>query len=158
MVKQPKGRGAPPPHLVPAPPPRASAPSHASSPPPAPPSPSKEKKEAPYVARAGFDARHPTALTVYCSDGRFTDAVEELLDELPRAGRISFHRLTAGLVERLEVIVRFLALLEMYKQGIVDLEQAERFGDIEIVWTPEHAVAGVGEGRVDGFAIDDYEG
>lgn len=82
MAKQPKGRGAPPPHFVPAPPPRASAPSHASSPPPAPPSPSKEKKEAPYVARAGFDARHPTALTVYCSDGRFTDAVEELLHGL----------------------------------------------------------------------------
>ncbi len=86
------------------------------------------------------------------------DAVEELLDELPRAGRISFHRLTAGLVERLEVIVRFLALLELFKQGIVDLEQADRFGDIEIVWTPEHAVAGVGASRVDGFAIDDYEG
>ncbi|MEY2416540.1 MAG: segregation and condensation protein, partial [Ilumatobacteraceae bacterium] len=40
------------------------------------------------------------------------DAVAELVDELPRSGRISFRRLTSGLVERLEVIVRFLALLE----------------------------------------------
>lgn len=62
------------------------------------------------------------------------DAVEELLDELPRAGRISFARLTAGLVERLEIIVRFLALLEMYKQGLVDLEQAATFADLEVSW------------------------
>jgi segregation and condensation protein A len=62
------------------------------------------------------------------------DAVEELLDELPRAGRISFARLTTGLVERLEVIVRFLALLELFKQGFVDVDQTDRFGDIEITW------------------------
>jgi len=61
------------------------------------------------------------------------DAMEELLDELPRAGRISFRRLTSGLVERLEVIVRFLALLELFKQGVVELDQAERFGDIDII-------------------------
>ena len=63
------------------------------------------------------------------------DAVEELLDELPRAGRITFARLTSGLVERLEVIVRFLALLELFKQGYVEVDQADRFGDIEITWT-----------------------
>ena len=35
-----------------------------------------------------------------------------------------FRRLTTGLVERIEVIVRFLALLELFKQGVVELEQA----------------------------------
>ena len=65
------------------------------------------------------------------------DCVAELLDELPRVGRIGFRRLTEELVERLEVIVRFLALLELYKQGWVELEQADRFGDIEIVWIGE---------------------
>lgn len=77
------------------------------------------------------------------------DAVTELLDELPRVGRISFRRLTAGLVERLEVIVRFLALLELFKQGRVDLEQPHRFGDIEVVWLG---------GGADDLLIDDYEG
>jgi segregation and condensation protein A len=62
------------------------------------------------------------------------DAVEELLDELPRAGRIAFSTLTSGLVERLEIIVRFLALLEMYKQGLVDLEQAATFSDLQVSW------------------------
>ena len=82
------------------------------------------------------------------------DAVAELVDELPRVGRITFRRLTGGLVERLEVIVRFLAVLELFKQGVVELDQAERFGDID--------------DRVDrrtasrsppaSIAIDDYEG
>ncbi|HUQ39016.1 MAG TPA: segregation/condensation protein A [Acidimicrobiales bacterium] len=62
------------------------------------------------------------------------DAVEELLDELPRAGRLTFRQLTTGLVERLEVIVRFLALLELYKQGAIDLEQASIFGDLQVTW------------------------
>ncbi len=85
------------------------------------------------------------------------DAVVELLDELPRVGRISFSRLTSGLVERLEVIVRFLALLELFKQGAVDLDQNERFGDIEIVWNGVGAMNGTGGG--DGaIEIDDYEG
>jgi segregation and condensation protein A len=62
------------------------------------------------------------------------DAVAELVDELPRIGRISFARLTGGLVERLEIIVRFLALLELYKQGAVDLEQPRTFGELEVIW------------------------
>lgn len=80
------------------------------------------------------------------------DALHELLDELPRAGRISFRRLTSGLVERLDVIVRFLALLELFKQGMVELDQTERFGDIDIVWN------GFADAAVPAMAIDDYEG
>jgi segregation and condensation protein A len=80
------------------------------------------------------------------------DAMVELLDELPRAGRISFRRLTDGLVERLDVIVRFLAVLEMYKQGMVELDQTERFGEIEITWVAERSES------VGALAIDDYEG
>jgi segregation and condensation protein A len=84
------------------------------------------------------------------------DAVAELVDELPRVGRISFRRLTTGLVERLEVIVRFLALLELFKQGWVELDQSERFGDIDVQWTGDTmAMATMSAGGPD---IDDYEG
>ena len=60
--------------------------------------------------------------------------MSELLDELPRAGRITFRRLTAEFAERIDVIIRFLAVLELYKQGAVEIDQPERFGDIEIQW------------------------
>jgi segregation and condensation protein A len=62
------------------------------------------------------------------------DAMEELVDELPRAGRITFRELTSSFVERLEVVVRFLAILEMYKQGLVDIIQPGAFGEIQILW------------------------
>ncbi len=79
------------------------------------------------------------------------DALVELIDELPRVGHMSFRRLTSGLVERLEVIVRFLALLELFKQGLVELEQTEHFGDIDVVWTG-------GAEALDDLVIDDYQG
>jgi segregation and condensation protein A len=80
------------------------------------------------------------------------DAVAELLDELPRAGKISFRRLTADLGDRIEVIVRFLALLELFKQGVIELEQTERFGDIEVVWSPDDGV------DTEAILIDAYDG
>lgn len=87
-----------------------------------------------------------------------TDAIAELADELPRVGRITFRRLTGGLVERLDVVVRFLAILEMFKLGLLDLDQGERFGDIEIVWIgPERAALDLGQ--LDAMdAMDAYEG
>jgi len=43
---------------------------------------------------------------------------------------VSFRDLTIGAGAKLEVIVRFLAVLELYKQGVVDLDQAESFGEL----------------------------
>lgn len=63
-----------------------------------------------------------------------TDAVVELMEELPLVGTISFRELTGALVERLDVVVRFLAVLELFKQGFVDLDQPRTFGDIQIIW------------------------
>ena len=63
------------------------------------------------------------------------EAVAELVDELPRIGRITFRNLTAAFVDKLEIVVRFLAVRELFKQGYVDVEQVTSFGDITIVWT-----------------------
>ena len=92
---------------------------------------------------------------LHISTASVAAAMEELLDELPRAGRITFRRLTAGLVERLEVVVRFLALLELFKQGLVDLDQPRSFGELEIAWV------GDGEDERSTLAmagIDAYDG
>ncbi len=97
------------------------------------------------VARVDLDHVAPVRASV-------RDAIDELADELPRAGRITFRRLTADLVERLDVIVRFLAVLELFKQGLVELDQGERFGDIEIVWL------GGQRAVVDVELVDAYEG
>ena len=60
------------------------------------------------------------------------DAVEAVLLRLPEAGSVPFRDLVAGIDDRLEVIVRFLACLELYKQGVVELEQVENFADLHV--------------------------
>lgn len=81
------------------------------------------------------------------------DAVTELLDELPRVRRTTFRALTESLVDRVEVVVRFLAILELYKQGAVEIEQATAFGDIVVLWLDtDQSAAVVAE------LVDAYEG
>lgn len=49
-------------------------------------------------------------------------------------GQASFRDLVADCEERIEVVVRFLALLELYREGKVDLQQGMTFGEIEVGW------------------------
>ncbi len=110
------------------------------------------------LRRAAIKAFTPTPVPVvdlhHVNPIRFTvaEAVADLVEELPKLGRVSFRRLTADLADRIEIIVQFLAVLELYKQGYLDLDQAERFGEIEISWT---GAAGVDP---QDLRIDDYEG
>jgi segregation and condensation protein A len=97
------------------------------------------------VVRVDLSHLTPIKVTV-------AEAVEELVDELPRVGRLTFRDLTSELVDRIEVVVRFLAVLELFKQGVVELEQATTFGDIIVVWTGDAEHVG------DAMAIDTYEG
>ena len=81
------------------------------------------------------------------------DALMEMLETLPKLGRVTFRQITEAIHDRIEVVVRFLAILELYKQGRVTLEQSDRFGDIEVQWT-----AGDDTGFEAVLNIDDYEG
>ena len=74
------------------------------------------------------DLHHVTALLA-----SVPQALAELLDELPRIRLTTFRRLSEGR-PTLEVVVRFLALLELFKDGRVDLRQAAPRGDIDVAW------------------------
>ena len=63
------------------------------------------------------------------------DAVAEIADRLASAGSVTFRRLTAGVDDRLGLVVRFLAVLELVKQGLADVDQGDTFGEIVISWT-----------------------
>jgi segregation and condensation protein A len=81
------------------------------------------------------------------------DAVEELVDRLPGLRRVTFRHLTGHLAERLEVIVQFLAVLELYKQGAVELHQAATFGQLDIEW-----IGGTGLAESVLEHMDSYDG
>jgi segregation and condensation protein A len=78
------------------------------------------------------------------------DAVESVLRLLPTNEPMSFRALVAGAPHRLEVIVRFLAVLELYKQGMVDLTQFTNFGELMVRRLAD------GETALDLASLDDW--
>jgi len=65
------------------------------------------------------------------------DKMALLVTRARRAGRLSFTLLLEECKSRLEVIVTFLALLELLKMGRLTVEQAGPFGDIWVEPRPE---------------------
>jgi len=70
--------------------------------------------------------------------------IEEMMDRLAKrvqsAMNLSFNEFSKGTKERVEVIVSFLALLELVKQGAVAAEQFDTYGDIRISHTAATAI------------------
>jgi segregation and condensation protein A len=60
-----------------------------------------------------------------------------LRERLRRTGSGSFRSLTADCNGTLEVVARFLGLLELYREGVVSFEQVEALGDLHVRWTGE---------------------
>ena len=81
------------------------------------------------------------------------DALNEVADELRRAGTLSFRRLCVGLADRLEIVVRFLAVLELYKQGLVELDQPTSMAALQVQWVGEQDLA-----LDELLAVDAYDG
>jgi segregation and condensation protein A len=60
------------------------------------------------------------------------DAIVTILDRIPTNDPVTFRDLAADADSRLEVIVRFLAVLELFKQGVLDLDQAANFATLSV--------------------------
>ncbi len=60
-----------------------------------------------------------------------------LAERLRRSGGGSFRALTADCDGTLEVVARFLALLELFRDGLVVFDQAEALGELRVRWTGE---------------------
>jgi segregation and condensation protein A len=79
------------------------------------------------------------------------EAVDELRVQLRKRKSATFRQLTVGVRHRLNVIVRFLAVLELVKRGEADIEQAGAFGQIDVTWLGDPAPDTTSE-------TDEYEG
>jgi segregation and condensation protein A len=94
-----------------------------------------------------IDLSHVTVEPVTVSE-----AVEELVAQLPGRGRATFRELTWHCTTRMQIIVRFLGLLELCKRGWVTLEQGDTFGDLEVAWVAPDDVGPVEAG------FEEYDG
>jgi segregation and condensation protein A len=61
-----------------------------------------------------------------------SDAIRDVEQRLSEFGATRFRDLVADCAERILVVVRFLALLELHREGKVELTQADTFGEIEV--------------------------
>lgn len=81
----------------------------------------------------GTDHLHEVAVSVPEQAGRILDT----LRLLGHGQWLSFHSLTHDCATSMEVVGRFLALLELYKAKAIDADQPESLGELTVTWTGE---------------------
>src|SRR6266567_2468950 len=80
------------------------------------------------VPQVSTDHIAPARLTV-------SEAVAELAGRLRGQGETTFEALLSRNVPPIEVVINLLALLELYKRSLIELEQTATFGAITVRWT-----------------------
>jgi len=60
-----------------------------------------------------------------------------LSDRLAQLRRATFRQLTRDCEGTYDIIARFLAVLELYRNGRVSFDQVAPLGDLYVSWTPD---------------------
>jgi segregation and condensation protein A len=90
------------------------------------------------VAARALAPKAPEVVNVSHLHAPAVSVAEQLLvvrNHLVRSGTASFRALTADCGHTLEVVARFLALLELYRQQRVVFEQLTPLGELHVRWT-----------------------
>jgi segregation and condensation protein A len=74
-----------------------------------------------------------------------------LRDRLVRAKVATFRSLCADCANTLEVVARFLALLELYRENLIGFDQVQALGELTVRWTAE-------EDAGTSLRVDEYAG
>jgi segregation and condensation protein A len=59
-----------------------------------------------------------------------------LRERLAELGEATFAALTADCLTPIEIVARFMAVLELYRERSIEVEQPEPFGELTVRWTP----------------------
>lgn len=79
----------------------------------------------------------PEVSTEHIAPARLTvsEAVVELASRLRQGGPVAFESLLDRDSPTIDVVINFLALLELYKRSLIELEQTATFGVIMVRWS-----------------------
>lgn len=75
-----------------------------------------------------------------------------VVDRLRRQGAITFRALAGDSPDTLTTVARFLALLELFREGAVSFEQVTPLGELTIRWTADDAV------NAEDLVTDEFDG
>ncbi len=79
-----------------------------------------------------------------------------LRERLARAGVGTFRGLCADCETTLEVVARFLALLELYREGVLGFDQVQPLGELRVRWIAAHEADGATQ-RDEQSTMDEYD-
>lgn len=102
------------------------------------------KAEQPKAAPPGVDISHLHAPAV-----SVREQAAVLVDRLRHGGSMSFRALTADAGATVVIVARFLALLELFREGAVAFDQVTPLGELNVRWT------GSEEGEIE--VSDDFD-
>jgi segregation and condensation protein A len=103
------------------------------------------------AARAFTPKRPPTVSTahIYQPLASVREQAAILVERLRRVRKATFRALISDCAGTYEIVARFLAVLELYREAAVSFEQLEPLGDLHVTWT------GSDDGDV--AVTDDYD-
>ncbi|GGK48796.1 segregation/condensation protein A [Planomonospora parontospora subsp. parontospora] len=104
------------------------------------------------IARRAFAPKTPPSVSVahiYQPLANVREQAVILVERLRRLRRATFRALTSDCAGTFEVVARFLAVLELFREAAVSFEQVEPLGELYVTWT------GSDEGDV--AVADDYD-
>ena len=87
-----------------------------------------EPKAIPVV---GLDHLHAPLVSI-------REQAAEVIALLRHGEPVTFRQLVAGIDRKGVVVARFLAVLELYRQGALGFEQLEPLGELTLRWSAEH--------------------
>lgn len=74
-----------------------------------------------------------------------------LRGRLARVGAATFRALCQDCQSTLEVVARFLALLELYREGVLSFDQVQALGELHVRWIGGQGAAGAAEIEIDEY-------
>jgi segregation and condensation protein A len=90
------------------------------------------------IAARAFTPKAPPSVSVshiYQPLGSVREQAAILVERLRRLHTATFRALTADCSGTFEVVARFLAVLELFREAAVSFEQLEPLGDLYVTWT-----------------------
>ena len=112
------------------------------------------------LAARALAPKAPEVVSVSHLHAPAVSVAEQLLvvrNHLVRSGASSFRALTADCEHTNEVVARFLALLELYRQQRVVFEQLTPLGELHVRWTGGTVRPAEDDDRADAEAVEDLD-
>jgi segregation and condensation protein A len=112
------------------------------------------------LAHEALTPRPPPTVSVSHLHAPTVSVTEQLMlvrSRIATAGTATFRSLSSDCAHTLEVVARFLALLELYRQQLVSFDQVSPLGELHVRWTGPQLVGGRLPDEIDADIADHLE-